>query len=329
MPEFHCTPLSATTTQLFFYLRLKRENMRPAVPSFESSHYWDTRFTNEPQPFDWLVPADVLIPPLPRALFQFSSHGSSLGPNTSPQVLHIGSGTSNLSNLLRKRVSPSAILNVDFSQRAIELGIQCEREEFGPGGAKESMSWATADLLNWQDIQSVPACNCGDNMHTANHHLGVDVGDSKPATSVAIFDVVIEKSCADAIACGEDVTIPVPYWLDRTVGLKKAAAQFVDLHPVFLLAINLAALTKPGGTWFAFSYSESRFDCLYGDVDTDEDENRDALKKKGGIPDPAILWSVVKKEEMVAQAEGIHEGIYRPRIAHWMYILKRTDYAIS
>jgi EEF1A lysine methyltransferase 4 len=111
--------------------------MPTATPSFESRQYWDSRFTKSPQSFDWLVPPSVLIPPLLTALSHDTPPSSS-----STSILHIGCGTSSLSNLLRRHAPPSTILNVDFSRRAIELGIQREREEFadvGTGDGQECM----------------------------------------------------------------------------------------------------------------------------------------------------------------------------------------------
>jgi hypothetical protein len=148
---------------------------------FESPTYWDARFTRSPQSFDWLVAPDVLIPPLLAALAQYPA-------SPAPLVLHTGCGTSGLSNLLRCHVPPYTALNVDFSQRAIELGVEREREQFGSGSrdvdkyengggggigsgtVSESMRWATADLLNWESIQRVFEREQGDSRPTSDCH---------------------------------------------------------------------------------------------------------------------------------------------------------------
>jgi hypothetical protein len=140
-------------------------------------------------------------------------------------------------------------------------------EEARTGDGKGSMSWATADLLDWRSIQSSFRRNLGDSKPPGSdyreHH-----GDSMPSTPSACnarFSIVIEKSCADAIACGEDISIPVPYRLDQAVNRTKTTDGTMYIHPVCLLAIHLAALTKPGGTWIVLSYSDTRFDCLAGE----------------------------------------------------------------
>jgi hypothetical protein len=150
---------------------------------------------------------------------------------------------------------------------------------------------------------------------------------SSASTCNPRFSTVIEKSCADAIACGEDVTIPVPYRLNLVPNRAKVADKNVYIHPVCLMAIHIAALTKLGGMWIMFSYSETRFDCLYGPEGGDDEYHE--LKKAGIVPDPVSLWMVVKKQEMVSQVESRDGSVYRPRISHWLYMLKRTHHKVA
>jgi EEF1A lysine methyltransferase 4 len=297
-------------------------------PSFGSSQYWETRFTRSPQSFDWLVNPSILIPPLLKAISNDTSFRS--GSRADPRILHIGCGTSGLSNLLRRHVLPSTILNVDFSHRAIELGIQREREEFGVVENEEGkgfMAWETADLLDWSSIQRAIGHGYGDSKPVTSYNNELALGDSKPSTRDPKFSIVIEKSCADAIACGEDIEIPVPYRIRNDGTLSNKPAELIHTHPVCLLACHLAALTKPGGMWIALSYSESRFDCLY----ENEEENRDFARRRneGSVPDPGKLWTLVLKYEMVAQMEGMEKGVYRPRISHWLYLLRRTELKVA
>jgi len=177
------------------------------------------------------------------------------------------------------------------------------------------MSWVTADHLDWQSIHSTLGRNHGDSM------------PSLASARSARFSIVIEKSCADAIACGEDVSIPVPYRLNRIVNHTKTTDEAMYIHPVCLLAIHLAALTKPGGAWIVLSYSETRFDCLVGEDGGDEYFHKS--KKVDMVPDLALLWIVVMKQEMVSQVDWMDGTVHRPKIAHWLYILRRTDHAVA
>ena len=90
------------------------------------------------------------------------------------------------------------------------------------------MSWVTADHLDWQSIHSTLGRNHGDSM------------PSLASARSARFSIVIEKSCADAIACGGDATIPVPYCLDPVADRTKPAGEVVYIHPVCLLASTRA-----------------------------------------------------------------------------------------
>ena len=77
---------------------------------------------------------------------------------------------------------------------------------------REVCSWATADLLDWQSIQSHSDGNHGDSKPPDSGSHELQPGDSMPSTPSARsgrFSIVIEKSCADAIACGEDVSIRI------------------------------------------------------------------------------------------------------------------------
>jgi hypothetical protein len=86
------------------------------------------------------------------------------------------------------------------------------------------MSWATADLLDWQSIQFTFGRIHGDSKPSASDYRELGLGDSMPSTPSTCnsgFSIVIEKSCADAIACGEDVPIQIPYRLDQIVNHTK------------------------------------------------------------------------------------------------------------
>jgi EEF1A lysine methyltransferase 4 len=186
-----------------------------------------------------------------------------------------------------------------------------------------------ADLLDWQSIRSAFGGTHGDSKPPESDYRELR-GDSMPSIRSAYnerFSVVIEKSCADAIACGEDIAIPIPYHLHQTANHTKTTGEAMYIHPVCLLAIHLAALTKPGGTWIVLSYSETRFDCLGSEEGGDEHFHES--KNLGTVPDPALLWIMVMKPEKISQAERMEGSVYRPKIAQWLYIFRRTGLAVA
>jgi len=192
-----------------------------APPDFSSLGYWETRFLGGHEPssgFEWLS--------TPSALQQLVLEWHSSLPATSsfpPKILHIGSGTSSLSNSLRTWLSPSIppinILNVDYSPTAVVWGKAKEVEEFGEAQQEgEGMSWGVVDLLDPVQLQQVLATT----------------------SSASPWSLIIEKSTSDALSCG-----PL---LDNGV-----------VEPLTILARNLARIAPEGGTWLALSYSSDRF----------------------------------------------------------------------
>lgn len=192
-------------------------------PDFSSLTYWTHRFTSVEPPtgFEWLSP--------PSSLYAlFVSHLNH--PASEPRVLHIGSGTSSLSNELRswveeKGLEAGRVVNVDYSDVAVEWGRAREVETFGSEQGqehKERMGWAVVDLLSASSVQGLLSKEEEDN----NHDL---------------FTLIIEKSTSDALSCGPLIAP------DNT-------------EPLLVLARNLALVSAPGAVWLAMSYSLMRFD---------------------------------------------------------------------
>ena len=155
---------------------------------FEKQDYWRERFTSETS-FEWLVSSaafmDILLPYLqPLA-------GSA-------QILHLGSGTSDLHNHLRQHGFLS-VTNMDYEALALERGRQLERDRFGDVRTKYVVADATR-------------------LKTADR-----------------YQVVIDKSTADAIGCGEG-------------------------DAIMLLAKGLHRCLDGNGFWVSLSYSPSRFE---------------------------------------------------------------------
>ncbi|OCK79179.1 hypothetical protein K432DRAFT_435544 [Lepidopterella palustris CBS 459.81] len=289
-------------------------------PHFASSRYWDTRFQTNPTAFDWLQPASILDHHLTNALLDC--------PDQKPYILHIGCGTSLLSYHLRAHVKePSQIHNVDFSKEAIDLGVRREREIFGETSEASQterelyMRWSTADLLSIPSLLAV----------------------CEPAS----YDLIVEKSCSDAIACADDILISLPYPLLSTPPHPSntlptpspylspspspssscpppQSALPTPIHPLHILPLHLALLTKPGGRWIVLSYSSSRFPFL-------SPTSEDAIPVPvltSGFPDPSQLWTLERTESVEAPGQRLSgEGgtVHSPKMLHWIYVFVRTE----
>lgn len=155
---------------------------------FDKQEYWHERFKSETL-FEWLASStefmEVLLPYLHR-LPDFT------------RILHIGSGTSELHNHLRRH-GFSNVTNIDYEPFALERGRQLERDRFGD----VQMRYLVADATQ----------------------LEVD----------GKYRVVIDKSTADAIACGGT---------DALMAMAKAVHACLD----------------DNGFWVSLSFSSSRFE---------------------------------------------------------------------
>ncbi|KAK6514809.1 hypothetical protein TWF506_007171 [Arthrobotrys conoides] len=260
------------------------------APSFGEKSYWDTRFTKNPSPFDWLLPA-AAVPFL-------SSIKSSLSTAPSSQILHIGCGTSSLSFTLKSLVkSPTDIYNVDFSHIPIEAG----RSQDG------SMNWKTMDLLSSEQVLEFKGL--------------VSVND------VRGFGLIIDKSTADAIACADDVVVELPYVITAE-GIEEKSKTTTNIHPLVILALHMAYLTVPGAKWLIVSYSTSRCSFLTSQNPDDRYVKDDVLEQ--GFTDPRLLWKVIKEEGLSAREEvsGTDDVVARPVVKHTLYTLERTDFKL-
>ncbi|KAH7322916.1 S-adenosyl-L-methionine-dependent methyltransferase [Stachybotrys elegans] len=115
----------------------------------------------------------------------------------SARILNLGCGNSDLQNHFRSRGFLD-VTNVDYEPLALQRGQDLEREAFG-------------------DVQM--------------HYVEADV------TKLALpgqYDLIIDKSTADAVACG-----------DKACLLRMAA--------------SVRACFSPTGIWISFSYSSDRF----------------------------------------------------------------------
>jgi SAM-dependent methyltransferase len=92
-------------------------------PPFGEQAYWDNRFRENTEPYDWLQEPSILDKEITEAL-----RNSDV---PTPQILHIGCGTSLLSFHLRAHVDdPRQVQNIDFSAEAVNWGREREKQIF-------------------------------------------------------------------------------------------------------------------------------------------------------------------------------------------------------
>ncbi|KAF2255595.1 hypothetical protein BU26DRAFT_412777 [Trematosphaeria pertusa] len=294
--------------------------MPPAPPSFGSREYWEKRFTSNSNPFEWLEAPTALDPYLVAALKE----------TTEPELelLHIGCGTSLLSYHLRAHVpNPEHIHNLDYSEVAIEVGRKRERQtsKSPPPDAQEPrsasyMRWSAANLLDYSSL--LEAC--------------------KPSA----YSIIVDKSTSDSIACSEDLVVPLPYHITATpnpASNPNLTESPEPLHPLHILGVHLALLTKPKARWISLSYSMDRYPFIplppptplparsgTGDASTPAYES-EPIPTPTGFPDPSTLWTLIGKYDIEVPQPQSPSGsngsttTHRPKVMHWVYVLERTN----
>lgn len=329
-------------------------SMAPSPPPFASQAYWDARFYSNPGAFDWLQPASILDPHILAAL-----HKPSSGP---PNILHIGCGTSLLSHHLRAHVGdPAQIHNVDFSREAITLGQAREKEIFE---AQEQVGEGqSVDITSVHKPSEQNTANTSDSKRVSGSYMRWDVLDLLSVPSLRAvchpesYSLIVEKSCSDAIACADDVPVSTPYPLTTSHGRSNNSKSSPPsstpsssgsssisperrshqhyLHPLTLLAVHLAAISRPGAHWICLSYSSDRFPFFPPSPDISSRDMEPAVPLEllaQGFPDPAALWRLERREEVeaVIEEEGKDSAsVHRPRVVHWVYVLERTDVVVD
>lgn len=303
------------------------------MPDFASQEYWDKRFQSDSKPFDWLVPA--------QALCQVTTDMIDPDIVKKAQILHIGCGTSDALALRDLVDGPEQIHNVDYSQPAVDACVKREQEE--NTGSQELMEssenkhdsaqQATPKSMHWSCMDLLA-------LHSTLGLLHQRTSEGK------LYDVVLDKSTSDSIACGQDLHLTLPYplsvngWTRRIVG--SGTHQPGDVHPLHVLAVHLAALTKPKtGKWVCISYSEDRFPFVPPFPATLSNGMLSDDVIKAGFPHPHQLWRLERKEKidldkqeeeetLAERKKRLNAGIIqRPKISHWLYVLRRTEAVVT
>lgn len=269
-------------------------------PDYELQSYWRTRFVGEHH-FEWLGDgADTILPHLRTYLLdpRTTARSSPLQP---ARLLHIGAGTSSLSERIRElyqdvygsEVDERAIVHTDFAENLVarkqekEASLAVDR----PG---RGMRWIYTDVMRWGELKAA-----------------LDTAGEQNA-----FDLVVDKSTSDAISCGEDVTCSS---LDPS--LHPAINEYLAAHeghtttlePVEVLAVHLASLVRPGGLWVALTFSSNRFPFLSSPLPLDP-----------AIPRAGKYWEI-EKVMTVDAPTGMEGTAHAPLVQHHVFLLRRRE----
>jgi hypothetical protein len=301
----------------------------PSVPPFESPDYWDGRYKETSESYEWLKPSSILDKDITESLAaQDEAH---------PRILHIGCGTSEMSFNLRTYVrDPRQLQNVDFSPEAIEWGRQREKELFGfelDNDDEDEDGWVDDPRDGLPAQFEMP-------MSTWTLTSLLDLQSIISTCSLGAYNLIVDKTCCDNIACAPMSTIFLPYflYLDQSSQSSPGNAIVVDesrvVYPIHILAIHLALLTPPGARWVAFSFSGVRFFFLEDQPmlsagGLDKSLPKDLIEQ--GFPDSSKLWKLVRKQCITTGIETRplnpedFEDPNQPTNCYWIFVMERTD----
>ena len=267
-------------------------------PNYELQSYWNARFEKESH-FEWLGDgSDTILPHLHAHLLDLRV----LSPPRPARLLHIGAGTSSLSERIRElycdeygpQVDQRAIVNVDFADNLVSRGQEKEAT-LATSGLGTGMQWICADALKWGELE-------------AAFGLG---GEERT------FDLVVDKSTSDAISCADDVSYSSPDPSLHPVLKEVLAAQGgrkLSIPPVELLATHLASLVHPGGLWVALTFSANRF-LFLSSLESGDD----------APPSHAAKYWDIERIVGVDAPTGMEGSAYTPAVQHYVFLIRRKN----
>jgi hypothetical protein len=272
--------------------RYRMSVRRPLGPSYDEEAYWDAKFKDSQDAFEWLGSGQILLDTFRR------TYSPEIIAQKTPRVLQLGSGISNLSIDLADEIIKnigsisaedesfssrlSAILNVDFSQQALSIG-----KEQAESSGLQGMQYLRVDLRSWREIVSSTSL-CSEKL-----------------------DFIFDKSTSDAISTNRDVDLSSMQDFDEAtcpllLSSKLNVMSLKSVDPLDLVALHLAALGGASCTWAVLSYSSSRFDFL---------NSPNSLSRS--------YWSIVQKQPIAAPSGS--DNLSAPPVYHWFYLLRRVS----
>lgn len=241
---------------------------------FSSQAYWSTRFETETS-FEWLATSDDLVPLILELIAQVRNSRPSREVKTAFNVLHFGCGTSSLGSDLAQAAQKHdhtlsgslRVVDADYASSSI-------RSPSGRETPDHEVERTQLDVLNKEDCART----------------------APPGG----WDLLMDKSTADAISCGPDIYF-------EGVG---------RIEPIEALCSNLATVTRPGGRWVCISYSESRFKHLSSTCGAQQEWRVLDKKRIGGAYMP--------EGKRIRDEKGVERIVYEPETGVWVYVLERA-----
>lgn len=132
----------------------------------------------------------------------------------------------------------------------------------------------------------------------------LDLEDVRAKSPAGGWDMILDKSTADAISCGPSLSFP-----DHG----NSAGSMIE--PLEMLLRNMAEATRPKSRWISISYSATRY-------------NIDAARLR------EIGWAVLEKRFLastslpegrkVRDEKGNERVVWEPETGVWGWVLERT-----
>lgn len=228
------------------------------MPDYSSQQYWRTRLLGEDREgFEWLISAESIIPLVASLLRGRHPHPARL--------LHFGCGSSALGAHMQRH----------FGER-----VNVYDADYAISGTERK-------FLSSQEVR-------GEQRPRVLHFDALVLRDLIDCAPAGGWDVLVDKSTADAIACGE------PLVMSSDDGSVSPARE-----PIEVLCENLHHVTSANAAWLCISYSSSRFDFLSG-----------AEQRHGWRVESKAPIGLVKSEETAL--------VHRPETGTWAWILRRA-----
>ena len=308
----------------------------PAPPDFSSSTYWSTRFESE-RSFEWLVRSEDLVPLIVDSFLHLwqsqesrSDACAGSGPSSSKpreagrkpwRILHLGCGTSTLGQDVQLALQ-GTIRAPQHGSLAMAKGEEVavvDTDYVVPSHRCSSIPFEQCDILDPRSLETL--------IHKCRKLARSAPDPEDQVEEEGFWDMVIDKSTADAISCGPSIP--------RTPGSGPSSS---DRHPLDVMADNLGGVVQQGGIWICVSYSETRFDGIAQvspgstvllNASHDIDKGTEA-HRAGGSAVETPMWRLEKQvphttgssRRVVKEAET-ERVVYEPESSIWMYVLGR------